>query len=50
MNNNLFGNLDFNKSVHINIYADEIQNKECCETKDEWHYIGIIIEVVNIHY
>jgi len=40
----LFGNNYSEKPVHINIYADEVQNKECPYLGHSWHYIGIIIE------
>jgi len=41
---NLFGdpyNLD---PVKINMYADEIQSKQCPYTKERWIYIGLIVE------
>lgn len=40
----LFGNNYSEKSVHINIYADEVQNKKCPYLGHFWNYIGIIIE------
>jgi len=40
----IFGNINIEKPVRINIYADEIQGKKCPYTKSEWDYIGIIIE------
>ena len=40
----IFGNINIEKPVRINIYADEIQGKKCPYTKNEWDYIGIIIE------
>lgn len=40
----LFGNEITKKTVEINIYADEVQSKECPYTKDKWHYIGIVVE------
>jgi hypothetical protein len=32
------------KPVKVNIYADEVMNKECPYRKHRWHYIGIIVE------
>jgi len=40
----LFGNEIYQKTVRINIYADEVYGKECPYSKNIWHYIGIIIE------
>lgn len=40
----LFGSTVVSEPVRINIYADEIQGKECPMTKHEWHYIGLIFE------
>lgn len=40
----LFGEKITINPVRINIYADEIQGKECPYTRNEWNYIGIIIE------
>lgn len=40
----LFGNEIIDKPIRVNIYADEIFKKECPYTKDEWFYIGIILE------
>lgn len=42
--NDLFGNEIEEKPVEINIYGDEIQEKECPYTKEIWFYIGIIVE------
>jgi hypothetical protein len=42
----LFGTEIIEKPVRINIYADEVQSKECPYTKEKWHYIGIIVEDV----
>jgi len=44
---NLFGNVYEEKSlkpVETNIFADEIKSKKCPFTKEEWFYIGIIVE------
>lgn len=30
--------------VRVNIYCDEVQEKECPYTKEKWIYIGIIVE------
>ena len=43
----LFGNVDIQKPVSVNIYADEVYGKECPYTKNIWHYIGIIVEDLN---
>lgn len=32
------------KTIEINIYADEIQSKECPYTGEKWFYIGLIVE------
>ncbi len=40
----LFGNEHIQKPIHVNIYADEIFSKTCPYTKDEWFYIGLIVE------
>ncbi|MEO0118796.1 MAG: hypothetical protein ABIK66_06710, partial [candidate division WOR-3 bacterium] len=40
----LFGNEIVEDPIEVNIYADEIQSKECPYTKEEWFYIGIIVE------
>ncbi len=41
----LFGNkIVENKSVHVNIYADEVQSRHCKISNSKWHYIGLIIE------
>jgi len=40
----LFGKENVSKPIHVNIYADEIQSKECPYSKDKWHYIGLIVE------
>lgn len=42
----LFGNQSSSPPVRINIYADEVQSKECPYTKDDWFYIGILVEKV----
>jgi len=44
---NLYGEDIKDKPVEINIYADEIQSKECPYTKDKWFYIGIIAEDIS---
>lgn len=40
----LFGNVYEDKPIEINIYADEIQLRKCPYTKEEWFYIGIVVE------
>ncbi len=42
----LFGHYNNTKqeTVHVNIYADEVQGKVCPYTKNLWNYIGIIVE------
>jgi len=40
----LLGNISQKQPVHINIYADEVQNRICPYTNNSWHYIGIIRE------
>jgi len=40
----LFGNQIEDKPVVVNIYADEVQPKECPYTKEKWFYIGIVVE------
>lgn len=40
----LFGNEIIDKQVRVNIYADEILQKECPYTKDKWFYLGTIFE------
>jgi hypothetical protein len=40
----LLGNRYQKQPVHINIYADEVQNRICPYTNNSWHYIGIILE------
>ncbi|MEO0268970.1 MAG: hypothetical protein ABIN73_04420 [candidate division WOR-3 bacterium] len=40
----LFGNEIVEDPIEVNIYADEIQSKECPYTKEQWFYIGIIVE------
>ncbi|MEM5831658.1 MAG: hypothetical protein QXO40_05660 [Candidatus Aenigmatarchaeota archaeon] len=51
----LFGNEIVEDPIEVNIYADEIQSKECPYTKEKWFYIGIIVEdikkpIVRRHY
>lgn len=43
----LFGNKIVDQPVRINIYADEIQGKTCPYTRNEWNYIGLIIEKID---
>jgi len=38
----------FINSKQVNIYADEVQNKTDPNTGDKWHYIGLIIEDLEI--
>lgn len=40
----LFGNNPQQEPIHVNIYADEVQGKECPYTKNNWNYIGIVVE------
>jgi hypothetical protein len=40
----LFGNKHNQISVHVNIYADEVQGKPCPYTNSVWNYIGLIVE------
>lgn len=40
----LFGNEIVENPIEVNIYADEIQSKDCPYTKEKWFYIGIIVE------
>lgn len=40
----LFGNVDVQKPIYVNIYADEVQGKVCPYSQNIWHYIGIIVE------
>ena len=40
----LFGNEYKDKPVRVNIYADEVQSRECPYTKEKWIYIGIVVE------
>ena len=40
----LFGKVQKDKPIEINIYADEIQSKRCPYTNDKWIYIGIVVE------
>lgn len=43
-NNNNFGNRKLeNREIKINIYCDEVKNIKDPETKEKWHYIGMII-------
>jgi len=35
---------EINDSIVVNVYADEVQSRECPYTKHLWHYIGIVIE------
>jgi len=44
INVDLFGKNIKAEPLKINIYADEIQPKECSTTKQKWFYIGIIVE------
>ncbi len=44
MNKDLFENEIKEKSVEVNIYADEIMSKKCPVTNSNWNYIGIIVE------
>lgn len=44
MMKNLFGNENAQHPVHVNIYADEVQDRECHFTRNLWNYIGIIVE------
>lgn len=32
------------QQIRVNIYADEVQSRECPETKEKWHYIGLVLE------
>ena len=48
MNNKLNGSL-FNivnkpKVTEVNLYADEVQEIECPDTKEKWIYIGLLVE------
>lgn len=43
----IFGNEIAEEPVEVNIYCDEIQSKKCPETKEEWFYIGIVVEDVS---
>lgn len=36
------------KNIEVNLYCDEIKNKECTIGKDRWHYFGILIVPVKI--
>jgi len=40
----IFGKINKERPVEINIYADEIQSKICPYTNEKWIYIGIIVE------
>jgi len=44
----LFGNEIIEEPVEVNIYADEVISKECPDTQNKWHYIGLIVE--NLRY
>jgi len=44
---NLFRDNIEDRPVEINIYADEIQLKECPYTKEKWFYIGIVVEDIS---
>ncbi len=46
MMQDLFGNTISDLPIRINIYADEIQGKTCPYTRQEWDYIGLIIEKI----
>lgn len=41
-----FGNELSDKSIHVNIYADEVVDKKCPYTNHSWNYIGLIVENV----
>lgn len=43
---NFFRNKIVEDLIEVNIYADEIQSKECPYTKEQWFYIGVIVEDV----
>jgi len=44
----LLGNEAIQKPIHVNIYADEIQARVCPNTQDEWHYIGLVVENIEL--
>jgi len=40
----LYGNEIKQKTIELNLYADEVQEIECPYTNDKWIYIGLIVE------
>lgn len=40
----LFGTVNIENPVHVNLYADEVQGRKCPISNTVWNYIGIIVE------
>lgn len=46
-NKDLFGNPIIEKPIEVNIYADESMDRKCPYTKNNWHYMCLIVERID---